>query len=78
MIQNERSIHLNDSAVIKYAREHANLIITPHIGGATYDLMASTEIFMAKKLKKYIAGYGRLTANAFLDCRIWINWQASF
>jgi D-3-phosphoglycerate dehydrogenase len=54
VIQNERSIHLYDSAVINYAIEHANLIITPHIGGATYDSMAATEIFMAKKLKKYL------------------------
>lgn len=54
VIQNERSIQLNDSAVIKYAIEHDNLIITPHIGGATYDSMAATEIFMANKLKKYI------------------------
>ena len=55
VIQNERSTQINNSAVIKYAVEHANLIITPHIGGATYDSMAATEIFMAKKLKKYIA-----------------------
>lgn len=30
---------------------HTNLIITPHIGGATFESMARTEIFIAKKLK---------------------------
>ncbi len=54
VIQNERSNQQNNSIVIKYAIEHDNLMITPHIGGATYDSMAATEIFMANKLKKYI------------------------
>jgi D-3-phosphoglycerate dehydrogenase len=54
VIQNERASHLKDSAMIKYARNHSNLLITPHIGGATYDSMAATEIFMANKLKKFI------------------------
>lgn len=41
----------NDSALlIEYARNHSNLIITPHIGGCTFDSMEKTEIFMAKKL----------------------------
>jgi D-3-phosphoglycerate dehydrogenase len=37
--------------LIEYAKEHNNLIITPHIGGATIESMAMTEVFMAKKLK---------------------------
>jgi D-3-phosphoglycerate dehydrogenase / 2-oxoglutarate reductase len=44
----------HSSSVIEYARNHGNLIITPHIGGATYEAMAATEIFMAKQLKQSI------------------------
>jgi len=40
--------------LIQYARTNANLILTPHIGGATYESMAATEIFMAKKLVAYL------------------------
>ena len=41
--------------LILYASNNQNLIITPHIGGATQESMWKTEIFMAKKLRKYIA-----------------------
>lgn len=36
--------------LIEYAKTHDNLLITPHIGGATYESMESTEIFIARKL----------------------------
>lgn len=38
------------SKLIAYAEKHTNLIITPHLGGATVESMAMTEIFMSKKL----------------------------
>ena len=38
--------------MIAYARAHRNLIITPHLGGATFESMAMTEIFVANKLKQ--------------------------
>tara|TARA_B100000315_G_C14555797_1_gene578068 strand:+ start:455 stop:1429 length:975 start_codon:yes stop_codon:yes gene_type:complete len=41
--------------LIEYARNNSNLLITPHIGGATIDGMEATEIFMANKLKDYLA-----------------------
>jgi D-3-phosphoglycerate dehydrogenase len=40
--------------LVHYARTHDNLLITPHIGGASRDSMAATELFMAHKLRKYI------------------------
>ncbi len=40
-------------ALIEYARAHQNLLITPHIGGASIDSMAQTEIYMAKKCAAY-------------------------
>jgi len=40
--------------LIQYSRTHDNLIVTPHIGGASYDSMEKTEIFMAEKLKHWV------------------------
>lgn len=54
VLSNERSEDLNRSALIEYARRNSNLILTPHIGGATYESMAATEVFMAKKLVEYL------------------------
>ena len=39
--------------LIDYARSHSNLLLTPHIGGATHESMRATEVFMANKLKDY-------------------------
>ncbi|WP_051294939.1 NAD(P)-dependent oxidoreductase [Maridesulfovibrio bastinii] len=39
-----------NSPLLSYAIKHDNLIITPHIGGATLDSMHNTEEFMVKKL----------------------------
>ena len=38
------------SPLLAYAREHDNLIMTPHIGGATWESMARTEAFIIGKL----------------------------
>lgn len=38
-----------------YAQSHDNLILTPHIGGATTESMADTELFMANKLRDFIS-----------------------
>jgi phosphoglycerate dehydrogenase-like enzyme len=54
VIQNERGLENNPSPLINYAKNHPNLIITPHIGGASFDSMASTEIFMVNKLKNHL------------------------
>lgn len=40
--------------LVDYARTHDNLLITPHIGGATFESMAMTEVFMAQKLKTHL------------------------
>ncbi|HEX9922741.1 MAG TPA: NAD(P)-dependent oxidoreductase, partial [Anaerolineae bacterium] len=40
--------------LLAYAREHNNLLITPHIGGATIESMAMTEVFVARKLAKFL------------------------
>jgi D-3-phosphoglycerate dehydrogenase len=45
---------LEDSPLLAYGRTYGNLILTPHIGGATVDAMAETEIFMAHKLQTHL------------------------
>jgi D-3-phosphoglycerate dehydrogenase len=54
VLSNERSEALSGSPLIEYARRRTNLILTPHIGGATYESMAATEVFMAEKLVRYL------------------------
>lgn len=44
-----------DHPLIAYARTHDNLLITPHIGGVTDESMAKTEVFMAAKLRDFLA-----------------------
>lgn len=39
--------------LIAYARKNKNLLLFPHIGGATYDSMRKTEVFMANKLHHF-------------------------
>lgn len=38
----------------EYAKNHDNLILTPHLGGATHDSIEATELFMVHQLKNYI------------------------
>jgi D-3-phosphoglycerate dehydrogenase len=59
VLSNERSENCSNSPLIDYARSHSNLILTPHIGGATYESMAATEIFMAEKLIQYLKSLER-------------------
>lgn len=42
------------SPAVEYAKTHDNLLITPHIGGATRESMERTELFMAEKLKVWL------------------------
>jgi D-3-phosphoglycerate dehydrogenase len=40
--------------LVAYAREHDNLIITPHIGGCTSESLEKTECFLAERLLSLI------------------------
>lgn len=44
----------HDHPLLSYAREHRNLIVTPHVGGAAVDALRATEAFMAYKLVKLV------------------------
>lgn len=54
VLANESSdgAHLKGNPLVRYAREHENLIIVPHIGGATYEAMAVTQEFIAEQVVK--------------------------
>lgn len=54
VLAEERNLKLETHSPTMYAKSHSNLLITPHIGGATYESMAATEVFMAKKLQAYL------------------------
>ena len=38
----------------QWGRQHEQLVITPHIGGATFESMEATEVFMANKLERWL------------------------
>jgi D-3-phosphoglycerate dehydrogenase len=46
---------LSASPLIRYAARHDNLIVTPHIGGYTFESLAKTEVFLAEKLVQVLA-----------------------
>ena len=53
--------HIPTHPLVRYARTHKNLIIVPHLGGATFESMAKTEEFIARKIVRAI-GRARETA----------------
>ena len=55
VLPEERGCHALRAEVLRLAREHSNLIVTPHIGGATVESMAMTEVFMAEKLVRHFS-----------------------
>lgn len=50
-IRDENSLYAG-SALIRYAAQNHNLILTPHIGGASIDARKKCELFMAEQLMK--------------------------
>lgn len=49
------SAHFASSRLARYAREHDNLILTPHIGGSTVDAWAETERRVIDKAARILA-----------------------
>ena len=50
VLDNEYSDDFWEKPLLKYASQHDNLILTPHIGGCTADSMHKTEEFIAHKV----------------------------
>ena len=44
-----------DNPLLEYAKRRDNLLITPHLAGATREAMERTEIFMAQKLRRALS-----------------------
>jgi D-3-phosphoglycerate dehydrogenase len=44
-----------------YARTHGNVLISPHIGGVTHESVSSTNLFMIRKLERYVAQHFPVT-----------------
>lgn len=56
VIQNEHNLAQQKShPLVEYASSHDNLIITPHIGGATYESVEKADLFLANKIAKFLA-----------------------
>ena len=53
VIEEEFDIGHSSQDLIAYARNHRNLIITPHIGGATYESQHKAAHFILEKLLNY-------------------------
>lgn len=56
VLADERPDGMGHSPLVAHARAHDNVIVTPHIGGATRESMERTERFMAEKLATILLG----------------------
>ncbi len=54
VIDGEWLAEKRDHPLIAYARENENLVISPHIGGATTESIYGARVFMARKLAGYL------------------------
>ncbi len=45
---------INANRLIKYATKHQNVLITPHIGGATFEAVEKTDLFLIKRLGEWL------------------------
>ncbi len=50
----ESSSGMEKHPLTEYARLHANLIVTPHIAGCTWESMEKTEVFLAGRVAEYL------------------------
>lgn len=46
--------HLKNNPLVKYARGHENLIIVPHLGGATQEATEKTQVYIAELVANYL------------------------
>ena len=45
---------MRESDVVRYAENHENVVITPHIGGCTYRSLVDARVFSARKLVHFL------------------------
>ena len=54
VLHDEWRSDMRDSPLVAYAQSHDNVIVTPHIGGATRRSVDEARIFSARKLAHYL------------------------
>lgn len=54
VLHDEWRADMTEQAVIRYAQTHDNVVLTPHIGGATRQSIAASRVFSARKLAHYL------------------------
>ena len=54
VLTNEQNINKKVNKLINYSKKNSNLIITPHLGGATVESWKMTEEYVANNLVKYV------------------------
>jgi D-3-phosphoglycerate dehydrogenase / 2-oxoglutarate reductase len=54
VLKNENLITIKEHQLVEYSLTNSNLIITPHIGGAAWEAIEKTDIFIIKKFKKWL------------------------
>jgi len=52
--EDSRPVAISGNPLIEYSKTHQNLLITPHLGGATFESMEKTEIFIAEQVRDCI------------------------
>jgi D-3-phosphoglycerate dehydrogenase / 2-oxoglutarate reductase len=50
VLEGETERPIADHAIVRYARDHSNVIITPHMGGVSPDALRRTAAFTAEKI----------------------------
>ncbi len=52
--EDPKGSHIKKNPLVEYAKDHDNLFIVPHLGGASFDAMARTEEFIAEKVAREV------------------------
>ncbi len=54
VLSSENSAGMEHHPMVQYSREHANLLITPHIAGCTVESTEKTENFLAERVVAFV------------------------
>lgn len=54
VLHDEQNLGQREHPLRTYAREHDNLLLTPHVGGCTVESRLKTELFMANRLCQFV------------------------
>ena len=63
-LADEHAEGMGEHRLVRLARERADVIVTPHVGGCTAESMAKTELFLARRLAQLLAERSAAVADA--------------